>query len=97
MSDKKCPMCREGRPMKTLAASWSCGTHQVFYDENGDYVEPYFQTGTECDKTIFRNGFLRCHDLLRIVYDHLSRGWSVPSAIVEEIRKEVEGEKEVSE
>ena len=23
-----------------------------------------YETGTDCDKTVFRDGFLRCHDLL---------------------------------
>lgn len=91
-SRPKCPMCGEGRPMLTLAASWSCGTHAVFYDENGEYVEPSYQTGVECDKTIFRNGFLRCHDLLVTIYGCLSSGQFVPKETMELIRKEVEGE-----
>jgi hypothetical protein len=79
--------------MMTLAASWSCGTHVVFYDENGEYIEPSYQTGTECDKTIFRNGFLRCHDLLVTVYGGLVNGLPISEETMELIRKEVEGER----
>jgi hypothetical protein len=42
--------------------------------------------------TIFRNGFLRCHDLLVTVYGCLSSGQFVPKETMELIRKEVEGE-----
>ena len=32
--------------------------------DNGEY-----STGTECDKTVFRNGFLRLHDAIAGVID----------------------------
>jgi len=50
----RCPFC-DAR--SSGGNRWQCGTTGP--DENDEY-----DTGTECDKAVFRNGFLRCHDLL---------------------------------
>ncbi len=86
-----CPFCGEKR-ISLFAYQpnrFRCGT--IGPNENDEY-----QTGTECDKTCFRNGFLRCHDLLVRIVDGATAmafrgdGWVVPESLMDEIRKEVE-------
>lgn len=59
----KCPFC-ESRLRNKYATDieYVCGT--IGPDDNGSY-----KTGTECDKTVFRNAFLRCIGLLEMVVD----------------------------
>lgn len=62
---KRCPFCNARyRRYNTneIEHIWSCGT--IGPDKNDEY-----NTGSECDKTVFREGFLRCHDLLVRVVD----------------------------
>lgn len=58
----RCPICGEGRLLfrSHEVFLWGCGTHGP--DDSGEY-----ETGTECDKTVFRNGFLRCRALVEKV------------------------------
>lgn len=58
----RCPICGEGRlDFRSQGVShWSCETKGP--DDAGEY-----DTGTECDKTVFRNGFLRCRELVEKV------------------------------
>ncbi len=63
-SDKstRCPLCGEGKLWFRAhdGSHWSCGTRGP--DDAGEY-----DTGTECDKTVFRNAFLRCRELVEKV------------------------------
>lgn len=58
----RCPLCGEGRLLfrSYEVAMWSCGTRGP--DDAGEY-----DTGTRCDKTVFRDGFLRCRELVEKV------------------------------
>ena len=58
-SGERCPFCDS---RSNGATRWQCGTTGP--DANDEY-----STGTVCDKTVYRNGFLRCHDLLARVVD----------------------------
>lgn len=57
-----CPICGEGRLLfrSPDVSMWTCGTSGP--DDAGEY-----NTGRECDKTVFRNGFLRCRELVEKV------------------------------
>jgi len=96
----RCPICDEGKLMLSITTDadsqkvfrWDCGTTGP--DDAGEY-----DTGTRCDKTVFRNGFLRCRELVEKVValqfiatdkypDDLL--CVVPKALLDELRKECE-------
>lgn len=86
----RCPLCGEGRLFfrSHEVSHWSCGTFGP--DDAGEY-----ETGTECDKNVFRNGFLRCRALVDKVAalgfvdcgsNHVS--CVMPRGLLDELRKE---------
>lgn len=88
----RCPICGEGRLLFLFYAvsRWSCGT--VGPDDAGEY-----STGMRCDNTVFRDGFLRCRELVEKVaasefFDcgegHVS--CVMPRELLLEIRKETD-------
>ena len=90
----RCPLCGEGRLFfrSHEVSHWSCGTFGP--DDAGEY-----ETGTECDKNVFRNGFLRCRALVEkvaalqfIATDKYPDALLcvVPKALLDELRKECE-------
>lgn len=58
----RCPICGEGKFhwSQGEVSHWHCGTFGP--DDAGEY-----DTGTECDKAVFRRGFLRCRELVEKV------------------------------
>lgn len=64
MTDKstRCPICGDGRLLfpSCEVSRWSCGTRGP--SDAGEY-----DTGIECDKIVFCNGFLRCRELVEKV------------------------------
>ena len=98
--DKRpCPFCGSAERRDAFATGrksphrWLCGT--IGPDDAGDYF-----TSVKCDTTVFRNEFLRCHDLLRRVITSPVALLSdkcvtieVPASLYDEIAKEVSGEK----
>lgn len=86
----RCPLCGEGRLWFRAhdGFHWSCGTRGP--DDVGEY-----ETGAECDKTVFRDGFLRCRELVEKVAaleyaycgaDHVS--CIMPRPLLDALRKE---------
>jgi hypothetical protein len=81
----RCPFC-DAR--SSGGNRWQCGTTGP--DENDEY-----ETGTDCDKTVFRDGFLRCHDLLVQLVDGASPmgfrgdGVVIPLELWKEVLREV--------
>lgn len=87
-----CPICGEGRLLfrSHEVSKWSCGT--VGPDDAGEY-----DTGTRCDKTVFRDGFLRCRELVEkvVALEFLDCGEGhvscvMPRELLLEIRKETD-------
>jgi len=91
-----CPFCGEGRLLfrSHEVSKWDCGT--VGPDDAGEY-----DTGTRCDKTVFRTGFLRCRELVEKVAELQFVATDkypdallcvVPKALIDELRKECANE-----
>jgi hypothetical protein len=82
----RCPFCDA---KSSGQHRWRCGTTGP--DENDEY-----ETGMECDKTVFRDGFLRCHDLLVKLVDgsspmpFRSDGVVIPIEVWQDVLREVE-------
>lgn len=88
----RCPICGDGRLLflSHEVSRWSCGTRGP--DDAGEY-----DTGMECDKIVFQNGFLRCRELVEKVAasEFLDCGEGhvscvMPRELLLEIRKETD-------
>lgn len=85
MKQENCPFC-DSRPRSEN--SWMCGT--IGPDQNGEYYTP-----TSCNETVFRKGFIRCHDLLVDLVDgstsmaFKSDGVVIPRDLWEKVLDEV--------
>jgi len=89
MDDKCIPRCPFCDARSIGGRRWLCGTTGP--DSNGEY-----DTGTACDKTVFRDGFLRCHDLLVKLVDGSfpmglhGDGVAIPLALWEDVLRAVQ-------
>lgn len=89
---RNCPFCGERPDTRKQCNAWKCGTVEVLVDDEGQYMsEPEYDTGTMCDKTVFRNGYLRCLELLRRVIDQHDEQDRLLPDLRREIREELEG------
>jgi hypothetical protein len=96
---KKCPFCGSPEVRSSVLGDYSrflCGTKGP--DECGDYF-----TGVECDKSCFRNCYLRCIDLIEGIlvqpmrHIESSDSWivEIPDHLMAKLQKEVDDEEGV--
>jgi len=86
-----CPFCGAGRsPRRYKYAAWRCGTFEVGTDDDGvALAAPMYDTGTECDKTVFSRGFLRCLSLLERVNAHTVSVTPLSADVIQAIQDEI--------
>lgn len=90
----KCPFCG-ARSKRGLTDVWTCGTITVLYGDDDELLEePKYDVGDQCNATVYRTAFLRCHDLLVKLNGYLTNNQSIPAEVMAELANEVSEEKE---
>lgn len=87
---KRCPFCNARQISSLNEKRFRCGTEET-------EIKDQYITGNECDKTVFRNAFLRCHDLLSALYKEMvllkeNPEYEINKILIEDVKKEINSE-----